>query len=56
LQRAAADAGVPASQIGKTGGSRLVIAARDREPWIDLDVALLQETWSRAIPRRLGHG
>ncbi len=49
----ARDRGVPARQVGETGGSRLVIGAPERAPWIDASVLRLQALWARAIPRRL---
>jgi phosphoribosylformylglycinamidine synthase subunit PurL len=49
----AAEHGVPARQIGETGGDRLVIGPPNAAPWIDLPLALLYARFSRAIPRRL---
>jgi phosphoribosylformylglycinamidine (FGAM) synthase-like enzyme len=56
LLAAAAEAGVPARQIGVTGGERLVVAPPGGEPWIDIPVADLHRTWARALPRRLEPG
>jgi phosphoribosylformylglycinamidine synthase len=45
--------GVPAEQVGETGGDRLRVGPERGEPWLDAPVANLRECWSRAIPRRL---
>ncbi|RIL04672.1 MAG: phosphoribosylformylglycinamidine synthase subunit PurL [Proteobacteria bacterium] len=52
LARAAA-AGVPARAIGATGGDRLVIGPAGGAAWIDVELATLQATFARGIPRRL---
>ena len=48
--------GVPARQIGTTGGDRLTIAPAGERPWIDEPVAALHAIWQGAIPRRLREG
>ena len=44
--------GVAATEIGETGGDRLVVAADGAT--IDVEVARLREIWSTALPRALG--
>jgi phosphoribosylformylglycinamidine synthase len=46
--------GVPAQRIGSTGGDALAIRSAGGETWISAPVAMLEERWRRAIPRRLG--
>jgi len=53
LLGSAREAGVPAIEIGRTGGDRLCLSASAGTPWIDADLQRLQEIWSRAIPRRM---
>ncbi len=45
--------GVPAQQVGETGGERLRIGPPAGEPWIDAAVEQLQRAWQQALPRRL---
>jgi phosphoribosylformylglycinamidine synthase len=45
--------GVPAQQLGETGGVSLHIAPRGGAAWIDAPLEALHERWARAIPRRL---
>jgi phosphoribosylformylglycinamidine synthase len=45
--------GVPAAQIGTTGGSILRIRPRGGAPWIDAPLGRLESIWARALPRRL---
>jgi phosphoribosylformylglycinamidine synthase subunit PurL len=52
----AAQHGVPARQIGTTGGERLAIGPAGARPWIDESVDSLHAIWSSAIPRRLREG
>jgi phosphoribosylformylglycinamidine synthase len=52
----AARHGVPAAQIGTTGGERLAIGPAGARPWIDEPVDALHAIWSSAIPRRLREG
>jgi phosphoribosylformylglycinamidine synthase subunit PurL len=52
----AASHGVPARQIGITGGDRLRIGPPGARPWIDESVDALHALWSSAIPRRLREG
>ena len=52
----AAQHGVPARQIGATGGERLRIGPAGARPWIDEPVDALHAIWSSAIPRRLREG
>ena len=49
----ARDLGVPAREVGETGGDRLRVGPQGGAPWIDATVSSLRETWARAIPRRL---
>jgi phosphoribosylformylglycinamidine synthase len=56
LLRAAQQEGVPAREIGRTGGARLRIAGRGAAPWIDVPVARLRAIFERALPRRLEAG
>ena len=49
----AAKAGVPAREIGETGGDRLRIAPPGESPWIDLPIERLKTLWRAALPRRL---
>ena len=56
LLGAAERAGVPARQIGQTGGARLRVSAPAGPPWIDEEVSELKVIWERAIPRRLREG
>ncbi len=44
--------GVPALEVGESGGDRLVIEADGGR--IDVEVEALRETWSTALPRALG--
>jgi phosphoribosylformylglycinamidine synthase len=44
--------GVPAAEIGETGGDRLVIDADGAR--IDAPVARLHDLWAAALPRALG--
>jgi phosphoribosylformylglycinamidine synthase len=53
VERLAAECGVPARRIGRTGGRRLVIGPDGAEPWIDAELDRLRRLWSNAIPRRL---
>jgi phosphoribosylformylglycinamidine synthase II len=59
LLQAAEAAGVPATLIGRTGGTSLRIApdagsGEDvSDPWIDVAVDHLEEVWRCALPRRL---
>ncbi|MGH0028694.1 MAG: phosphoribosylformylglycinamidine synthase subunit PurL [Myxococcota bacterium] len=53
LLRLAEEQGVPARQIGTTGGDRLRVAPPGGDAWIDAAVADLHDAWSKAIPRRL---
>jgi hypothetical protein len=46
----AAEAGVPAQLIGRTGGSRLVMRVSG-QPAIDVTVAEAERAWSTAIER-----
>ena len=46
--------GVPVLRIGNTGGDALAIRSAGGETWISAPVAMLEERWRRAIPRRLG--
>jgi phosphoribosylformylglycinamidine synthase len=48
--------GIPARQIGTTGGDRLSIGPPGCAPWIDEPVAALHVIWQGAIPRRLREG
>jgi phosphoribosylformylglycinamidine synthase II len=50
---AAAEAGVPARSIGRTGGAALCIRGPQGRAWIDLPLERLREVRERAIPRRL---
>jgi phosphoribosylformylglycinamidine synthase len=52
LRRARA-AGVPAREIGRTGGGRLVIGPAQGPAWIDAELGRLRAIWEDAIPRRL---
>jgi phosphoribosylformylglycinamidine synthase len=52
----AASHGVPARQIGTTGGDRLRIGPPGARPWIDESVDALHAIWQGAIPRRLREG
>jgi len=45
--------GVPAREIGVTGGARLVIGPAAGASWIDTAVERLHRAWSDALPRRL---
>jgi phosphoribosylformylglycinamidine synthase len=56
LLRAAREAGVPAREIGRTGGTRLRIAGRGAAPWVDVPVARLRAIFEGALPRRLEAG
>jgi phosphoribosylformylglycinamidine synthase subunit PurL len=56
LLELAASRGVPARQIGTTGGDRLSIGPPGARPWIDEPVAALHALWQSAIPRRLREG
>jgi len=57
----ARDLGVPARDVGETGGEHLRIgpgggalwSPGGGALWIDIPVSTLRETWARAIPRRL---
>ena len=57
----ARDLGVPAREVGETGGEHLRIGTGSGVPSsreggvfsIDVPVSTLCETWARAIPRRL---
>jgi phosphoribosylformylglycinamidine synthase len=53
LLAAAAEAGVPARRVGRTGGDRLVVGPEGGEPWIDTSVDELHRIWQTALPRRL---
>ena len=44
--------GVPARDVGETGGDRLVVAADGAT--LDASVAELRDAWSTALPRALG--
>ena len=50
LMQMAADGGVPAEVIGRTGGSRLTIQVAGR-PAIDCAVGEAEQIWSSAIGR-----
>jgi len=56
LLRAAQEEGVPAREIGRTGGARLRIGGRGAAAWIDVPVARLRAIFERALPRRLEAG
>ena len=49
----AAEKGVPARNIGETGGGRLWMGPLEGPAWIDLAIESLWERWTRAIPARL---
>ncbi|HSM14681.1 MAG TPA: AIR synthase-related protein, partial [Thermoanaerobaculia bacterium] len=49
---AAARHGVPALEVGETGGDRLVIEADGAT--LDVEVARLRTVWSNALPAALG--
>ncbi|GMA50311.1 phosphoribosylformylglycinamidine synthase subunit PurL [Alicyclobacillus contaminans] len=49
---AAAEAGVPARQIGWTGGSRLVVRTTC-EDWVNVPVAELAQVYQDALPNRM---
>jgi len=49
--RAAADAGVPAVEIGATGGDRLVV-----EGLLDLSLPAVTAAWRDRLPEALGAG
>jgi phosphoribosylformylglycinamidine synthase len=51
--RRAREAGVPAREIGRTGGGRLVVGPARGASWIDASLERLRRTWEDAIPRRL---
>jgi phosphoribosylformylglycinamidine synthase len=48
--------GVPAQEVGTTGGERLVVGPAADTAWIDAPVARLRGIWRDAIPRRLAQG
>lgn len=52
--RAAAEAGVPATDAGEVGGEDLVVRAGGRETVLRAPVSALYETWLTALPRALG--
>ena len=52
----AARCGVPAQEVGTTGGERLVVGPAADTAWIDTPVARLRGIWRDAIPRRLAQG
>ncbi|HVT60892.1 MAG TPA: phosphoribosylformylglycinamidine synthase subunit PurL [Thermoanaerobaculia bacterium] len=52
LLRAAAEAGVPASEVGEVGGGELVV--RTGGEVLRAPIAALHEIWSTALPRALG--
>jgi phosphoribosylformylglycinamidine synthase len=56
LLAAAAEEGVPARVIGRTGGARLRIRGSRGATWIDAPVARLRAVFERALPRRLEAG
>jgi phosphoribosylformylglycinamidine synthase len=56
LLAAAREAGVPAREIGRTGGARLRVGGAGALPWIDAQVASLRAIFERALPRRLEAG
>jgi len=49
----AREGGVPARQVGETGGRRLRVAASAGATWIDADLSHLRGIWAAALPRRL---
>jgi phosphoribosylformylglycinamidine synthase len=49
----ASEHGVPAREIGATGGDRLCIGPPGAPSWIDEPLEALQAIWEQAIPRRL---
>jgi phosphoribosylformylglycinamidine synthase len=51
--RHARGAGVPAREIGRTGGERLVIGPPGGPAWIDAPLERLRAIWTDAIPRRM---
>jgi phosphoribosylformylglycinamidine synthase len=54
LEHLAAQAGVPAEQIGVTGGDRLLIeraGGGGRAPLVDVEVAALFAAYERTLPR-----
>ncbi len=51
--RHARQAGVPAREIGRTGGERLVIGPPGGPAWIDAPLERLRAIWADAIPRRM---
>jgi phosphoribosylformylglycinamidine synthase len=53
LLAAAAEEGVPARAVGRTGGPRLRIRGSRGAAWIDAPVARLRAVFERSLPRRL---
>ena len=51
--RRAPEARVPAREIGRTGGERLVIGPPGGPAWIDAPLERLRAIWADAIPRRM---
>jgi phosphoribosylformylglycinamidine synthase len=51
--RRAREAGVPAREIGRTGGERLVIGPVGGPAWIDAPLERLRAIWAEALPGRM---
>jgi phosphoribosylformylglycinamidine synthase len=51
--RRAREQGVPAREVGRTGGERLVIGPVGGPAWIDAPLERLRAIWADAIPRRM---
>jgi phosphoribosylformylglycinamidine synthase len=53
VARRARAAGVPAREIGRTGGERLAIGPAGGAAWIDAPLERLRAIWADAIPKRM---